>query len=523
VGFFIALVVTWFHGARGRQRITGPEILLIAGLFIIAGLGLSTLRPGETPEPGLSDFRGVGVIEEDSRPSIAVLPFDNFSPNAEDAYFAAGVQEDITSALARIRTLRVPGRSSVEQYRENRPSAREIASALGTDYLLEGSARVVSGSVRVTVQLIDGRTDQHLWTEDFDRDFSVEEVIAIQSEVAQTVAGRLRAIITPAEAARILVVPTADPEAYDLFLRARHRWNMRTETDVRDAMAFYQEAIALDPEFAGAYAGLADAYLVLANWGWDDHREAYRSAYSAAETALELDSLIAGAHATLGGVHLWYTRDWALSENSFIRAIELDPDHAYAHFWYSALLSALGRHDEAIAEASTAAALDPLAPPILYGLARAYFVARDYDQAVSEAQAALEFHPEYANLHVLLCNTLVAAGDLDEAEEACAQYQEVIGTEHSLTLGIFKASRGDRAGALAQIEGASSEAGGGRAQPVIEAMLYAQLGEQDEALDRLRFAIEGEYPHLEYLLTHPLFDPLREDSRFESFLSTVGF
>jgi serine/threonine-protein kinase len=298
---------------------------------------------------------------------------------------------------------------------------------------------------------------------------------------------------------------------------------MRTETDVREAMGFYQEAITLDPRFAVAYAGLADAFLVLANWGWADHNEAYPSAIAAAETALELDSLIASAHATLGGLHLWHTRDWDRSEAFFFRAIELDPDYAYAHYWYSALLSALGRHDEAVSEARKGAEMDPLAPPIVYGLARALFVARDYAGAVSEAQAALELHPDYANLHVLLCNTLIAAGDLDEAEEACARYQEVIGAENSLTLGILRASQGNRAAALEQIEEVYSGEGQDRGQPVIEAMVYAALGDSDEALERLQFAVDGDYPHLEYLLTHPLFDPLREDARFDNLLAAVGF
>jgi TolB-like protein/class 3 adenylate cyclase/Flp pilus assembly protein TadD len=523
VGFFISLVVTWFHGAKGRQRITGREILLVAGLLVVAGLALSTIEPGEGPASGSSPLQVPESGVRDSRPSIAVLPFDNFSPNPEDEYFANGVQEDITSALSRIRTLRVPGRSSVERYRENRPSTREIATALGTDYLLEGSARVVSGSVRVTVQLVDGRTDQHLWTEDFDRAFSVEDVIAIQSEVAQAVAARLSAIITPDEAARISTLPTEDPEAFVLYHRARHRWNRRTEEDVRAAMGFYQEAIDRDPRFAAAYAGLADAFLVLANWGWEDHREAYPAAIAAAETALELDPLITGAYATLGGLHLWYTRDWARSEASFNRAIDLDPENAYAHYWYSALLSALGRHEEAIEEAGTAAELDPLSPAIVYGLARSLFIARDYTAAASETQRALEVHPDYGNLHVLLCNIYMAAGDQEESEAACTEPPEFIGTEYALTLGIFRASQGDRAAALMQMENAYSGEVQIRRQPVIEAMVFAQLPDADGAFERLRFAIDGDYPHLEYLRTHPLFDPIRDDPRYGRLLTEVGF
>jgi TolB-like protein/class 3 adenylate cyclase/tetratricopeptide (TPR) repeat protein len=522
VGFFVAMVVTWFHGARGRQRITGPEVLLVAGLLVVAGLALTTLDPSGTPP---SDLMGGFQVESpaDPRPSIAVLPFDNFSPNPEDEYFANGVQEDITSALSRIRTLRVPGRSSVEQYRDSRPGTREIADALGADYLLEGSARVVSGTVRITVQLIDGRTDQHVWTEDYDRSFSVEEVIGIQSEVAETVAEELRAVITPAEAARISALPTESPEAFVLYHRARHRWNRRTEPDVQAAMGLYQEAIRLDSRFAAAYAGLADAFLVLANWGWSHPRDAYPSALSAAEAALELDSMEANTHATLGGLYLWYKQDWAASEAMFRRAIELDPDHAYAHYWYSVLLSAVGRHDEAIHLARQAAEMDPLAHPIVYGVGRSLFIAREFDEAEAEVRMALDRHTDYGNLHLLLCNVLIAADKLAAAEDACVARNGIEGTESSLSLAILRARQGNPEEALEQLDETSAVRGEAGRQPVIEAMVFAALGDVDGAFERLRFAIDEGYPHTEYVLTHPFMDPLRDDSRFDGILRDVGF
>ena len=410
------------------------------------------------------------------------------------------------------------GRSSADRYRDSRPSSQEIASALGADYLLEGSARIVSGTVKVTVQLIDGQTDEHLWTEDYDYDFSVEEAIAIQSQIAGEVASRLEAIITPEEAQRIAALPTAVPEAFILARRAKHRWNHRTRPDVEESVRLYQEAIDLDPRFAEAHAGLADAFLVLANWGWMDHRAAYLQGITSAERALELDPSIASAHASLGGLHLWSTRDWTQAEEHFTTAIELDPDHAYSHYWYSVLLSVLGRHGESVEQAGIAEGLDPLAPPIAYGLARSFFMARDYSRSIEEADRALEIHPEYGNLHSLLCISQIAAGSYADAETACRRHQRATGVSHSLNFGILRAYQGDRDGAQEEVRAVLEAGNEDSLQPVIVAMVYAGLGDLDEAMTWLQRAYDGDYPHLEYLSTHPFFDPLRSDPRFEGLL-----
>ena len=511
-GFFVALVVTWFHGERGRQRIRKSEVLLIGVLLLVAGgaFSLLTSRDGDAVGP-IGTVTRAGV---EGRPAVAVLPFDNFSPNSEDSYFADGVWVDITSALSRIRGLRVPGRSSADQYRESRPSSQEIARALKADYLLVGSAQIVSGAAKVTVQLIDGRTDENLWTEEYSYEFSVEQAIAIQGEIATEVASHLEAIITPEEAQQIAALPTHVPEAFILARRARHRWTMRTEADVAESVRLYQEAIELDSAYAEAYAGLADAYLVLANWGWMDHRAAYRQGITAAEKALALDPGIASAYASLGGLHLWSTKDWGQAEEAFKTAIELDPDRADSHYWYSVLLSVLGRHEESIEQAEIAEGLDPLSPPIAYGLARSLFMARDYPRSIEETKRALEIHPEYGNLRSLLCIAHIAAGSYDAAETACRRDQRAAGVSRSLNMGILKAYQGDRAGALEEVSAVLEAEDEDSLQPVIVAMVHAGLGDLDEAMAWLQRAFDEDYPHLEYLSTHPFFDPLRSDPRF---------
>jgi TolB-like protein/class 3 adenylate cyclase len=522
VGFFIVLVVAWHHGEKGRQPVNATEVVLIT---FILGVGVGSLglvhdRARKDEEGG---FPSAGAPNRDEeRPSIAVLPFDDFSPDPDDAYFANGVHEDITTALSRIRSLRVPARSSVARFRTDRPGTREMAAALGADYLLEGSTTVVQGTVRVTVQLIDGRTDEHIWAEEYDHEFTVAEIIAVRSAVAREVASHLRAAITPDEEARIAALPTEIPEAWELYQRGRYRWNERTESGVRASLQLFQRVIDLDPLFAEAYAGLADAYLVLSNWGWMDHRNGHQRGIAAAQRALELDPLNSGANASLGALHLWSTREWNVAEEHFHQAILLDPEYAYAHYWYSALLSALGRHRESIRESIDARDLDPLSPQIAFGVSRSLFLAREYAEAERETLGALELYPDYGPLHAQLCRIRAVMGQFQGAEEACAKEQEVSGVGRTLSMAVVKALQGDREGAMQEMEGVASLQGGEELQPVIVAMIFAGLGDADTAFGHLEHAFDGDYPYLEYLPSNPFFDPIREDSRFGELLARLG-
>jgi class 3 adenylate cyclase/TolB-like protein/Tfp pilus assembly protein PilF len=520
VGFFIAMVVAWYHGERGRQAVRPREVIIISVLLVLGVASLSLIHSEE--ERGIPNSPARPAPTVDDRPSIAVLPFDNFSPDPDDAYFPNGVQEDITTALSKIRSLRVPARSSVVQFRDERPGSREIASVLGVDYLLEGSTTVVGGMARVTVQLIDGRTDQHIWAENYDHEFSIEQLISVRTAVAKEVAARLRAIITPQEEARIATPPTDSPEALKLYQRARYRWNERTEPGVQESLWLFQEAIDEDPSFAEAYAGLADAYLVLANRGWMDHREGHRRGIAAAERALELDGSNAGANASLGALHLWSTRDWAVSESYFLRALELDSEYAYAHYWYSALLSALGRHQEAIRQAREALSVDPLSPQIASGLPRSLFLSRDFDGSIAEVTRAIGIHREYGPLHGQLCRSHILKSEFDDAEVACIREKELSGASGSLSLALVYAFQGDEEAALGEVGRLGLAEDGGVPQPIIMAMVYGGLGDLDAAFAQIDLAFDGEYPYLEYLSSNPFLDPLRADPRFAEQLRRIG-
>ncbi len=521
VGFLIAMVVAWHHGEKGRQEVNATEVVLIS-VLLLAGIGSLALVHARGQGRGVAEPVPADAGVRAQRPSVAVLPFDNFSPDPDDAYFADGVHEDITTALSRIGALRVPARSSVARFRNDRPSSQEIAAALGVDFLLEGSTTVVGDIARVTVQLIDGATDEHIWADEFDHEFSVDQLIAVRSAVARQVAIQLRALVTPEEGERIARAGTRDLLALELYQRARYRWNERTETSVQASLRLFQEALDRDSTFAEAHAGMADAYLVLANWGWMEHGTGHGRGVAAARRALELDPLNAGAHASLGALLFWSARNWEVSADHFRRSIELDPEYAYAHYWYSALLSTLGRHREAVGEARIADRLDPLSPQVAYGVSRALFLSREYDEAVREIHASLSLFPDYGPLLAQLCRCRTMLGEFGAAEEACSREKEVSGVGRTLSMALVRAFQGDREGALEEMEGIRALQGGEEFQPVFVAMVYAGLGEADSALDRLEYALEGDYPYLEYLSSNPFFDPLRQDPRFQDLLRRVG-
>jgi TolB-like protein len=377
IGFVLALVLAWYHGERGRQRASGPELLMIAALLAIAAILLAVLGPGEeaisTPDVAVTSPHETPAVEE-GKPAIAVLPFDNFSPNPDDAYFADGMHEEIIRQLSRISGIKVISRTSVMQYRETRPPARQIAGDLGVGFLLEGSARKAEDQVRLTMQLIDATSDEHVWADDYDRDLTAAHLFEIQSDVAKRVAASLAAQLSPEESRRIEAQPTDNLAAYELYMLGRHHFNTRL-TAGRDglerAAEFYVRAIEADSGFALAYSGLA----ALAGarryfWRFDpgatpsarrsEVQAADSAAAWAARRAVVLDSASAEAHTALGIVLMYAERNWEWAEREFLIAIELNPGYVTAHNFYGDLLMFRRRWDEAIVAKAQALALDPL-------------------------------------------------------------------------------------------------------------------------------------------------------------------
>ena len=348
VGLFVALVVAWYHGEKGRQRVSGPELLMIAALLAIAAILLTIVRPkAETPT---TPYAVVAV--EGEKPAVAVLPFDNFSPNPDDAYFADGMHEEIIRQLSRISGSKVISRTSVMQYREERPPARQIAQDLGVGFLLEGSARKAEDQVRLTVQLIDAMRDEHVWADDYDRDLTVAHLFAIQDDVARQVAASLAARLSPEESRRIETQPTDNLAAYELYMLGRYHFHTRRTTGregLERAAEFFRRAIEADSGFALAYSGLANLCAPRRfYWRYEPAASpsARRSEIQAADSAaawaagraVALDSASAEAHTALGIVLTYIEHDWEEAEREFLTAIQINPGYVTAYNFYGDLL-----------------------------------------------------------------------------------------------------------------------------------------------------------------------------------------
>ena len=346
LGFPLAVILSWAYEltpdgvertksvplSESIAKVTGRKLdFIIIGVLAIAVVVLAVERFSsveETPSSSLSN---------DDRRSIAVLPFDNLSPDPENAFFADGIHDDLLTQLAKIGSLKVVSRTSVLEYRDRPKNMREIGRELGVKTLLEGSVRRVGNSVRINVQLIDAETDEHLWAETYDRELTAENIFAIQREMAISIAGELQVTLSLEEVARIGVLPTKSTIAYDLYVRGRFFWNQRTEEGFNRALKYLNQAIEEDPNYALAYAGIASIYVLMGHelFSWSHPRDSYPKAQAAARRALELDDTLAEAHSVLGEALLRYDWDFISADREHQRAIALNPNYGTGHQWYS--------------------------------------------------------------------------------------------------------------------------------------------------------------------------------------------
>lgn len=358
------------------------------------------------------------VRPEEPRPTdrsrIAVLPLTNISPDPADAFFADGMTEELIFTLSRIRGLRVIAQTSVMKYKGTQKSVAEIGQELRVATVLEGSVRKVDHRVRINLQLVDTQSEEHLWSEAYDR--KLEDVLAIQSEVARKVAEVLEVKLLAGEERRLQEKAARDVDIYMLYLKGRHFWNQRSESGLRRAVEIFQDVIAADPSYALAYAGLADSYSVLASQGHLPVHEALPKAKEAAQKALELDDNLAEAHASLALIEWLFERDVERAAARFKRAIELNPNYATARHWYANLLSDVGRTAEALAEMKRALALDPLSPIINMALSAVLWESGQFAEALDQHRRAQALAADFVEGHLSLATVLQTAGKWAEAE-----------------------------------------------------------------------------------------------------------
>ena len=418
VGFPVGLTLAWFHGERGQQRVTGPELAVLVVLLVL-GAGLLWVyahRYATTTAAASADQSAPTSSITDRRPSIAVLPFENRSREADDVFFVDGIHDDILAQLSKVSALRVISRTSVERFRKSGLSTREIAQQLGVKSIVEGGVQRSGERVRISVQLIDAPTDAHVWAEHYDRELVAANLFAIQSEVAAAIAGKLKASLTPAERARASAIPTQSLAAWEAYQLGRQRIAKRNIAGLREAEDYFRKAVAHDSTFALAWDGLADTLVLQTYYAVRPKEAGLADAQQAVNRALKLEPNLAEGWAS-AGVIAYERPEPERAEQMLRRAIALNPNYAPAHHWLSMTLSDLGRRHEALAMAESAVMLDPLSPVINNWLGNARDRVGRFDDALAAFRQAIEIEPTTALPYV--GTGLVYAygfGQLDHAE-----------------------------------------------------------------------------------------------------------
>src|SRR5271157_4917866 len=507
-------------GQPSRKRLPKWPVLAALVLVALVTTGL-ILRSRLTKPPRTIPKKAM----------LVVLPFLNLSADPHEDYFADGMTEEMITQLGSLdpQHLGVIARTSSMQYKGAKKGAAQVARELGVDYLLEGSVRRSDQRVRVTAQLIQASDETHLWAADFDRDLI--EVLKLQSDIALAISSKIQLTLSPPARARLSEAPSLNAAAYETYLQGLHDWDLRTKPAVLRAVAEFQQAIALDPNYAPAHAALARTYSLAPVFGAMTPMESMPKAREAAQRAISLDPSLAAGHSTLGFVLAHYDFDWPAAEREYLRALDLNPNDAYAHLFYSnSYLSPLDRHAEAIAEMQKAVAIDPFSAPVQSFLGRTYIWARQYDKAQAQLRKCAEMFPGFAIDHERLAQLYASRGRFEEAiaedtkarlfagEDQASALQKEAALRHAWTTG---GSQGYWKQLLefTQLPVNPPEAYN---SPFGTAILYAQLGEKSKALDSLEKAYGQRSLSMTELAIEPAFDSLRPDPRFQSLLHRTG-
>jgi serine/threonine protein kinase/tetratricopeptide (TPR) repeat protein len=486
---------------------TGPAK---KGLVVIIAIALVLARLYLIPEKS-------EVID-----SLAVLPLENLSGDPGQEYFADGMTEELIADLAKMSTLKVISRTSVMRYKETRKSVPEIARELDVDAILEGSVLQISGRVRITTQLIDAASDRHLWAESYERD--LRDVLALQSDVARAIAREINIKLAPGEEGGLSSARQVDPQAYEAYLKGRYHWNKRTEQGIGKGIEYFEEAIRIDPDYAQAYAAIAEAFISLGDWGYYPPRETQEKTKDYAQKALAIDDESAAAYSALARVSRDIDFNWEVAEEYFKKAILLNPNYETAHQWYSAFLSCSGRHDEAIEQAKRAIQLDPLSLVINQTLGFSYYYARRYDEAIEQGRKTLELDKNFGSMYQVIYLCYVAKGMTPEGVEAFKQAMSLDERTKIYVDDIDDAYKTSGYEGMAKwiIDNMEEWTFQVYNRPFFYAMAYASIDNKDKAFEWLERAYEVRSYFVTTIGVEPALDNVRSDPRFGELLKKIG-
>jgi serine/threonine-protein kinase len=454
--------------------------------------------------------------------SIAVLPFINENGNADVEYLSDGMTETLISSLSQLPDLNVKARSSVFRYKGKEIDAQTIGKELNVQAILNGTVVRRGEDLALHIELVDAQTETVLWSADYRQPMT--NLVSLQSEITRDVSNKLRMKLSGADEKRLKKNQTENTEAYQLYLLGRYHLNKLTDDGFRKGRDYFQQAIEIDPNYALAYAGLADAYIKLSGYNALPPNEGFPKARAAATKALELDDQLAEAHIILGAVKHFYDWDWLGAEREFKRAIEINPSNADARQFYSYHLSAMGRFDEALSEMKRAQELDPLSLEKIVGIGEIFYYQRQYDRAIEQYRKALEMDSNSGFTHWAIGNVYVQKGMY---QEAIAEYQKAIplsgdSPDEPASLAYTYALLGRRQEALRIIDDLKERSKRSYISPSTMAFIYIGLAEKNQAFELLDKAYNERDILLVLLKVEPMFDPLRSDPRFQDLLRRVG-
>jgi TolB-like protein/DNA-binding winged helix-turn-helix (wHTH) protein/Tfp pilus assembly protein PilF len=459
------------------------------------------------------------IAPSPERVTLAVLPFENLSGDSDQEFFSDGLTEEMIAQLGKLNPdrLTVIARGSVARYKRSTLGANQIGRELLADYLVQGSVRRAADRVRITVQLIQVSDQIDRWADSYDRD--LKDILALQDEVARTIASQINIALAPARASRLTTRRSVAPDAYEAYLKGRYYWNKRTAEGMQKAAVYFQQAIDNDPSYAAAYSGLADCNSGLTWHGFTSPAETLPRAHAAALKAIEIDPQSGEAHASLALVltHEW---DWPHAEVEFNRALQLDPSYANTHHWYGDYLSIMGRHGEALVEAKKALNMDPLNLMIGTWLGLRYYLAHQYENAIEQGRSAVDLDPNFAASHLLLGEAYVQAGLREKGLAELHSAASLSGNNplYLAQVAVAYAAQGSKTEALqiaAQLQTTSADR---YVSPYGLAQIYAALKDKEQTFKWLQTAYDGRAVWMSYLAVDPLFDGFRSDQRFQDLL-----
>ncbi len=518
---FVAVVERLLEKDPARRFPDAP-----AALRALRALGAAAGAPagagGGAPVAAPAPAGGTPAAEPPAIRSLVVLPLANRSGDPAQEFFADGMTDALITDRAQISALRVISRTSAMRFKASDRPLPEIARELRVDAVVEGSALLVGGRVRLTAQLVEAAGDRMLWARSYERDLT--DVLSLQRELASAIAGEIRVRVTPAEGARLRPKGPVNPAAHVAYLRGRYLWNRWSRESFLESFACYEEALRADPGYALAHAGLADSYGTLGNTNALPPGVAYPRARAAAEAGLALDDTIAELHASLGYVQRFHDWDWPRAERSFQRALAMNPGYATGRRWYSQFLSGLGRHAEAVHEGERALEQDPLSLIIHTAVGDVLFYARRYEESTGYYRRCIEMDPTFGPGHTDLARALEQLGRRDEA---LAEF--LAGTAHapgeplmpSTGLAIMLLRAGRRDEALAMLERLAGGGGADYVPPFGMASAHAIAGRHDRALDWLERGLAERDGAMVWIAVHPRLDRLRGEARFRKLLAAM--